>query len=236
MTFVLVHGMSHGAWTWAWLRARLVKDGHRVLAVDLPGHGRRAHERARASIGAYARAVADAMMLAGAHEAVVVGHSMAGAVVPKVAELVPARIGHLVFLAAVVPRHGERLSDNFPPAIAQLMRGLARAGGGVAHYPASLGASRWMNDLPAGDARVVEALGLLTPQPLRPWIEPIDLRRFDALQVPRSYIRCRGDVALPPARAAEYAARLGVAPIDMDGAHDAMMSQPDALATVLEQL
>jgi pimeloyl-ACP methyl ester carboxylesterase len=34
------------------LTKRLERAGHRVLAVDLPGHGRRAHERARASVGA----------------------------------------------------------------------------------------------------------------------------------------------------------------------------------------
>ena len=43
---VLVHGMSHGAWCWELLEPRLRRAGHRVLAVDLPGHGRRAHERA----------------------------------------------------------------------------------------------------------------------------------------------------------------------------------------------
>ena len=236
MTFVLVHGMSHGAWTWDLLRARLVKRGHRVIAVDLPGHGRRAHERGRASIGAYARAVADAMTLAGLHDAFLVGHSMAGAIVPKVAELVPARITHLVFLAAVVPLDGERVSDNFPPAIRHIMRGLARAGGGAAHYAAGLSAARWMNDLPAGDARVVDALARLTPQPLRPWTERIDLRRFYAMDVPRSYIRCRHDAALPAARAAEYARRLGVTPIDVDGAHNVMLSAPAALATLLEKL
>jgi pimeloyl-ACP methyl ester carboxylesterase len=51
-TFVLVHGMSHGAWAWGLPTKRLERAGHRVLAVDLPRHGRRAHERARASVGA----------------------------------------------------------------------------------------------------------------------------------------------------------------------------------------
>jgi pimeloyl-ACP methyl ester carboxylesterase len=51
-TFVLVHGMSHGAWAWGLLTKRLERAGHRVLAVDLPGHGRRAPERARARVGA----------------------------------------------------------------------------------------------------------------------------------------------------------------------------------------
>lgn len=236
MTFVLVHGMSHGAWAWDLMGARLTRAGHHVLAVDLPGHGRRAHERSRASIGGYARAVAGAMALAGAHDAVLVGHSMGGAVIPKVAELVPARVRRLVFLAAVVLGDGESLRDCFPPAIRQMMRGLARAGGGGVQYPAVLEAARWMSDLPPGDARVVDALGRLTPQPFRPWIEPVDMRRFYAMDLPRAYIRCLRDMAVPPARAAQYAARLGVAPIDMDCGHNPMLSEPDALAAILEKL
>src|SRR3989304_4800431 len=44
--FVFVHGMSHGAWCWAAVQARLERAGHATLAVDLPGHGRRALRRA----------------------------------------------------------------------------------------------------------------------------------------------------------------------------------------------
>jgi predicted alpha/beta hydrolase len=65
--FVLVHGMSHGGWAWALLAARLERAGHRVIA--------------------------DAMMLHGAHDAVLVGHSMGGMVIPKVVERGLARSG-----------------------------------------------------------------------------------------------------------------------------------------------
>jgi hypothetical protein len=181
--FVLVHGMSHGAWAWASVQTRLEAAGHRVLAVDLPGHGRRAHERARASIDSYAQAVTDAMALAGFHRAIVVGHSMAGAVIPVVAERAP----------------------------------------------------RWLGDLPPGDPRVVDALARLTPQPIRPWLERVDLRRFYAMNVPRTYVRCLRDAAVSPVKAGEYAARLGVVPIDLDCAHDLMLSRPDALVAILEK-
>src|SRR2546421_5924411 len=138
-TFVLVHGMSHGGWAWASLAARLERDGHRIIAIDLPGHGRRAHERGRVTVDRYAAAVADAMMLDGAHDAVVVGHSMGGVVIPKVAELVPARVRHLVFLAAVVlPSGGSLLETQMTPATPALFRGLARSGGGAVQYPAAI--------------------------------------------------------------------------------------------------
>jgi len=234
---VLVHGMSHGAWCWELLEPLLRRAGHRVLAADLPGHGRRAHERHRASVDGYARAVADAMTLEGVHDAILVGHSMAGVVIPKVAELVPARIAHLVFLAAVVlPDHGSALSAQFPPALRDLFVGHARSGGGVVQYSATLEWSRWMGDLPPGDDRVVRALGRLTAQPFRPWVERVDLGCFYAMQTPRTYIRCLQDQAVPPAKALEYAARLGVTPIDLDTAHGPMLSNPEALAKILEAI
>jgi pimeloyl-ACP methyl ester carboxylesterase len=235
--FVLVHGMSHGAWCWERLEPLLRRTGHRVLAVDLPGHGRRAHERARASVAGYAQAVADAMMLAGAHDAVVVGHSMAGVVIPKVAELVPARVAHLVFLAAIVlPNGGSTLAAEFPEPLRELFVGHARSAAGVVQYAATLEWSRWMGDLPQGDDRVVRALTRLTPQPLRPWRERVDLSRFYAMRVPRTYVRCLQDKAVIPAKAAQYAARLGVTPIDLDTAHSAMLSHPEAVAKILESL
>ncbi len=235
--FVFVHGMSHGAWCWELVQGRLERSGHRTLAVDLPGHGRRAHEWRRASVGSYARAVAGAMTLAGMSRALVVGHSMGGVVIPKVAELVPARVAHLVFLAAVVlPDGGSLLGTHMPLPSRALMRGLAASGGGVMQYPAAIAHARWMNDLPPGDTRVVAALAQLTPQPARPWLERVDMSRFYAMSVPRTYVRCLRDLAVTPAMAAGYAARLGVRPIDLDTAHGPMLSAPDALVAILEKI
>jgi len=235
--FVLVHGMSHGGWAWALLARRLERDGHRVVAPDLPGHGRRAHERRRASLAGYARAVADATIQAGFSRATIVGHSMGGAVLPGVAGLIPARIARLVFLAAVVPEHGATtLQGHISPAGRQMMHGLARSGDGVIQYPALFEWTRWMGDLPLGDPRVRETLPQLTPQPLRPLTERLDMRRFHALRLPCTYIRCLRDTAVTPPRAAEYAARLGVIPIDLDCAHNPMLSAVDELAKILTTL
>jgi pimeloyl-ACP methyl ester carboxylesterase len=235
--FVLVHGMSHGAWAWELLTPILERRGHRVVAVELPGHGRRAHERARASADGYGQAVADAMTMAGITRAVLVGHSMGGLVIQRAAELAPARIAHLVFLAAVVmPKGGSLLSGHLAPASRAVFQGQAASGGGVVQYSAAMEHARWFNDMAPGDPRVTATMARLTPQPLRPWQERLDLTEFWKSRIPRSYVRCLRDAAVTPAHGAMYARRLGVEPIDMDTAHAPMLSAPAELANVLEKI
>ncbi|HEX9417984.1 MAG TPA: alpha/beta fold hydrolase [Methylomirabilota bacterium] len=236
--YVLVHGACHGAWCWDEVAARLRAKGHRVVTLDLPGHGRRAAEVRLASVAAYGRAVADAMALEGISRGVLVGHSMGGLVIPKAAELASARVAHLVFLAAVVVPDGGTLARTLmTPAGRAMMTGNAAArGDGTFLYPAEMAWARWMGDMPRSDPRVSRAISLLTPQSLRPFVEPVDLRVFYGMRVPTTYIRCLEDKAIVPARAAECAGRLGVTPVDMNCAHNAMLSQPDELAQILEKV
>ena len=236
--YVLVHGACHGAWCWDEVAARLRAKGHRVVTLDLPGHGRRAAEVRLASVAAYGRAVADAMALEGISRGVLVGHSMGGLVIPKAAELASARVAHLVFLAAVVVPDGGTLARTLmTPAGRAMMTGNAAArGDGTFLYPAEMAWARWMGDMPRSDPRVSRAISLLTPQSLRPFVEPVDLRVFYGMRVPTTYIRCLEDKAIVPARAAECAGRLGVTPVDMNCAHNAMLSQPDELAQILERV
>ena len=236
--YVLVHGACHGAWCWDEVAARLRAGGHRVVTLDLPGHGRRAADIRRAGVEAYGRAVADVMALEGVSRGVVVGHSMGGLVIPKAAELAPARIAHLVFLAAVVVPDGGSLARTLmTPAGRAMMTGNAAArGNGTFLHPAEVAWARWMGDMPRSDPRVSRALSLLTPQAIRPFVEAVDLRVFYGMRVPRTYIRCLQDKAVVPAKAAECAARLGVKPVDMDCAHNPMLSKPDELARILENI
>ncbi len=236
--YVLVHGACHGAWCWDQVAARLRAKGHRVLAVDLPGHGRRAALVRRAGMEAYGRAVADAMALEGVSRAVLVGHSMGGPVISKAAELARDRIRHLVYVAAVVPLDGQSIAESLMTEPGRRMvRGMAAGrGNGTFLYPAETAWARWMGDVPRDHPEASRALSLLTPQSTRPFLEPVDLRAFYATRIPRTYLRCLQDRAVVPAKGAEFAARLGVCPVDMNCAHNPMLSQPDELARILDKI
>jgi pimeloyl-ACP methyl ester carboxylesterase len=125
------------------------------------------------------------------------------------------------------PGHGRR---------AALRAHVVGRGDGTFCHSAETAWARWMADLPRKDPRVARALSLLTPKAARPFFERVDLRRFDTLRIPCTYIRCLRDAAVIPPRAAATAARLGVKPVDMDSAHNPMLSKPDELVRLLTRI
>src|SRR6266849_150426 len=76
---VLIHGAGDSGAVWDHQVAALGAE-HRLVALDLPGHGARMAEQAHADHAANAREVARAVERASMERAVVVGHSMGGAV------------------------------------------------------------------------------------------------------------------------------------------------------------
>lgn len=92
---VLVHCWSCDRHLWDAVVPRLAKD-HRVVTIDLAGHGASGRERKEWTIAAFGgdvRAVADALSL---RRMILVGHSMGGPVTLEAARLMPGRVVGLV--------------------------------------------------------------------------------------------------------------------------------------------
>jgi len=92
---VLVHCWSGNRSLFDSAQADLVVD-HRVLTLDLAGHGESGGERTDYTMTAFARDVLAAMDVAAVDRAVLVGHSMGGTVMMEVAHLAPERVLGLV--------------------------------------------------------------------------------------------------------------------------------------------
>jgi pimeloyl-ACP methyl ester carboxylesterase len=110
-TYLLIHGAMRGAWLWHRVVPLLENGGAVALAYELPGHGKRSGERAGVNMSAYIADVASFITARDLRDIILVGHSMSGIIITKLAESMPDRIRHLVYLAAVVPRDGEALID-----------------------------------------------------------------------------------------------------------------------------
>jgi pimeloyl-ACP methyl ester carboxylesterase len=114
-TFLLVHGSWHDGRCWDRVVPLLETAGHRVLAPTLTGYGDKAHLLGP-EVGLETH-VADVLGLIQEEDltdVVLVGHSYAGLVITSVADAVPGRIAHLVYLDAMVPEDGETAVDVMP--------------------------------------------------------------------------------------------------------------------------
>ncbi|MFO7607989.1 MAG: alpha/beta hydrolase [Candidatus Krumholzibacteriia bacterium] len=88
---VFIHGWSCDGGYWAG-QVEVFGATHRVVAVDLAGHGASGTGRADHTIEAFGRDVAAVLEAEGIDDAVLVGHSMGGPVAVEAALAAPARV------------------------------------------------------------------------------------------------------------------------------------------------
>ena len=228
--FLLIHGAMRGAWLWDKLMPLLMKGGANPIAIDLPGHGDRTGEASFAMMSTYIDDVIQFIRKENLKDLVLVGHSMSGIVISKVAEEIPERIKHLVYLAAVVPRNNEALIDLLTK---ERQEALNKLHGKVKEVFGTREQLRpmYFTDLEGEEKEFY--LKQLTPQPLAVFFEKIQFKQFPKLEIPMTYLLGLKDKSLPPELTRRFAERLGVKPIEIDAGHDLMVSRPGEVAKVL---
>jgi pimeloyl-ACP methyl ester carboxylesterase len=115
--FVLVHGAWHGAWCWRDVLPLLAAKGHHAHAVTLTGVGERVHLMSPAiTLETLISDVVNAIEAEEMERPVLAVHSFAGMIGTAIADRMPQRIAHLVYIDAVVPLPGESWSSTHTPA------------------------------------------------------------------------------------------------------------------------
>jgi pimeloyl-ACP methyl ester carboxylesterase len=191
--FLLIHGSGHGAWAWRDVLPRLRALGHEARAIDLPGHGDDRTPLEAVRLETYR----DAIRAALGDRTVLVGHSMAGYPITAAAETEPGKIAALVYLCAYVPKEGLSLADMrragprqpLAPAIRRSEDGLSFS------FDPSMTRDLFYHDCPAEAAAF--ATERLCRQPTLPQETPLGATGR-AAALPRHYIVCEDDRAIPP--------------------------------------
>ena len=234
---LFLHGGSHGSWCWRPL-IQLLEDSRytgRLIALDMPGCGaKRGQHAAAETLGSIAAALNAELRSAGIDHAALIGHSIAGALMPIMAAADPALFSRLIFLAASAPNEGE--------SVAGMM------GTGVhGEDPAKVGFPLDPKTTPVADlclamfgpdlsepqlASLMKEVALdVTPPAL--FQEPVSRDNYPAGHR-ASYILTTRDPILPPAWQRRFADRLACeAVIDLDAPHEPFLSHPSDLAAVL---
>ncbi|MFE7119387.1 alpha/beta fold hydrolase [Streptomyces sp. NPDC057654] len=243
-TFLLVHGAWHSGRAWERVVPLLESAGHRAYAPSLTGYGDKAHLLSpEVGLETHVADVVGLIREEDLTDVVLVGHSYAGLVISSVANDVPERIAHLVYLDAMVPEHGETGIDVQPvtqnlidqAAAAQSADGNRSNGWRIPPMP----------ELPAplglfgvtDPADVAWLRGILSDQSARCLQQPVRLDNPAVKSIPRTHIHCVG-TATP-----EGVTRRPVPPIQPNGSpaqvwslptgHDCMITMPAELTELL---
>lgn len=231
--FVLVHGAWHGAWCWRRVVPLLAAQGHRVHAVTLTGVGERAHLLS-AAIDLETH-IADVSSLIQAEEldaVVLVVHSYAGMIGTAIADRMPASVGHLVYVDAVIPEPGESSASRHAPETREA-RLAACAASADFSYPAPDASAYGL----AGEDRDW-VNRRQTRQPGHCYIAPLQFDAGRVASIPRTFVDCNS----PPLATIEASRKRVRDPafwgapwnvVELATGHDAMVSAPQDLAWVL---
>jgi pimeloyl-ACP methyl ester carboxylesterase len=235
-TYVMIHGAWHGGWCWDQVVRRLEAAGHRAVAPDLPGHGEDPTPTAEVTLDRYAERVCE-VLDAQAEPVVLTGHSMGGVVVTAAAERCPEKVRALVYLCAFLPGNGDTLMglaglddtgilQHHLVISEELGSATVRDEGIVPSFYARCG---------AGD--VATAKSRLVPQALAPLGVPVTVTPERAGRIPRYYVECTEDGAIPIALqrrmvAAHPCKRVFTLATD----HSPFYSAPDELVRCLLQV
>ncbi len=236
-SFLLVHGAWHGGWCWRDVSAALLRAGHRVHAPTLTGLGERAHLlRADIDLQTHITDVQNAIEAEELHDVVLVGHSYAGMLVTALADRMPGRLSHLVYVDAVVPRPGESWSSTHSPATRLARLQAARESAWFAFAapdPVVFGLSGADHDW---------VKRRQTPHPGHTYEAVLEFDVHRVAAVPRTFIDCTApalatiDAIRPRVRSAAFwdgAWLPGSRVVELPTGHDPMISSPAALTEIL---
>lgn len=229
---LLIHGAAHGAWCWRDTIPELEALGHRVRAIDLPSHGKDDTPIEDVTLDLYAQSILDAID----EPTVVLGHSMGGYPISRAADLNPTFFERLIYLCAYVPKDNYSLAEMRKLAPRQpIMKAVKRSEDGVSMtFRPEHAREVFYQD--CSDEAIAFALENLCVQATLPQGTKVTLgQAYKTL--PRSYIVCRNDEAIPAELQDEMASDFEATDVyEMATSHSPFLSDPKGLAQLVDKI
>lgn len=227
--FVFIHGGKFDGRCWGLTieEMRRRSPQMRFLTVNLPGRQGIPADVRSLTIADCVEAVVGQIDQEGLDEVILVGHSLAGIVIPEVAaRLGTRRVHRIVLLACNVPPDGK----NVVSTLIAPVRFFARMN--IDRLPVWM--ARWMFCNGMTEKQRDHSLSILVPESLSIVHEPVDRSRMPT-DVPRTWILTLRDHVLSIKDQRRFIDNLGGVDevVELDTCHNAMISEPAALASIL---
>lgn len=240
-TFVLVAGAWHGGWCWKRVRPLLQEAGHEVYTPTLTGSGERVHLASpEIDLDTHITDVVNGLEYEDLTDVLLVGHSYGGLVIGTAAHRVPERIGHLIYLDALLPEDGKTAnqlyeSNGQQAFVERVMRIVEEEGEGWYWPPPSPDAPNLRVTDPDDQAWMASKL---TPHPIGTSYTVMRLDNPAAERIPRSFIACP---PYPPGGLIPHFARQAREDpswtyYEFETSHDPMITDPETLAEILIEI
>lgn len=241
-TFVLVAGTWHGGWVWRDVRRALRRKGHTVFTPTLTGTGERIHLMSPdIGLDTHIEDVVNVIEYEELSDVILVGHSFAGLVITGVADAMRERIRRVVFLDALVPSSNRLSGVTRDPETGGLPEWWQkRAEKFVDGYQMVFSEAYPLKMLvPDSDEAAKAWLSRrLTNHPARAWSDELKLVNGGWAGLPRTIIRCVGQIYSPSSErmAGPALTEPGWQIIELDASRDAMVTHPKLVADTLAML
>lgn len=196
-TFILIHGSWHSAWNWHKVVPLIESQGHRAIAIDLPGMGRDKTPIQNVTMDVVVDKICQVMDEVDG-KVILVGHSKNGIMISQAAEYRPDKIEKLVYLAAYLVPNGKTQREYSLQDAAGVLKPF------VTKYDATnsttLGHEIYKEGLyhDCEDDITELAKVLLSHEPFVTGVTPLQLSDKNFGRVPRVYIECTEDRAVTP--------------------------------------
>lgn len=235
--YILVHGAWEESGMWDNVSPILRDDGHRVTAIDLPGHGVNRDSDGEVTRQRYIEALID-VINSSAQPVILVGHSMNGALISQVAEEIPEKIQRLVYVTAFLLKNGGSVleamqSDTGGEALPEIVFSEDEK---FATLPEPALLRVGFHDV--NEAEIQRILPMMAEwQATEPFMAQVALSHENFGSVPKTYIRTNNDKMISPASQERMIANWDVDSVfTLKSGHFPTSAVPNELAEQLLQI
>jgi pimeloyl-ACP methyl ester carboxylesterase len=232
-TFIFIHGSWHSSWNWHRVIPVMEKQGHKAIAIDLPGMGRDKtpinEVRMESTVDKICK------LIDGIDDKVIlVGHSKNGIMISQAAEARADKIEKLVYLAAYLIPNGKTQKEYSIQDKHGVLKPYVTMHEQLNAH--TLRPEIYKEGLYADcDDSITElAKLLLSHEPVESAITPLTLTEQNFGSVPRFYIECTEDKAVTPCIQRKMYTEMPCKKVySLPTSHSPFFSKPQELCDIL---